>query len=63
MLYVLDCGLARPRVADGDGDKFYTPIIMLEGRDEEGVILALLRVILVAFEVPVEPNLYEDEGA
>jgi len=36
---------------------------MLEGRDEKGLLLGLLRVFLVASEVSREPNLYEDEGA
>ena len=48
---------SHARAADGDGDKFYPPPIILEGRDEGGVLLDLLRVFLVASEVPGEPNL------
>ncbi len=51
------------RVSDGDGDEFLPFPMLLEGRDEGKVLLALLRVFLVASEVPGEPNLYEDEGA
>ena len=55
---------SRSRVADGDGDKFYPPTVLLEGRDEGGVLLGLLRLFLVASEVPGEPILcYESEGA
>lgn len=51
------------RVADGDDDEFHPSPILLEGRDEGGVLLVILRVFLVASEVPGEPNLYENEGA
>ncbi len=54
---------SRARVADGDGDKFYPPPVLLEGRDEGVVLLGLLRVFLVASKVPGEFNLYEDKGA
>ena len=50
------------RVSDGDCDESHPPPILLESRDEGGVLLVLLRVFLVAFEVSGEPNLYEDEG-
>ncbi len=51
------------RVSDEDGDEFYTPPILMEGRDEGGVLFGLLRMFLVVIEVSGEPNLYEDEGA
>jgi len=51
------------RVSDGDGDEFHPSQMLLEGHDKRGVIIGLLRVFLVASEVPGEPNLYEDEGA
>jgi hypothetical protein len=54
---------SRARVTGGDGDKFHHPPDLLEGRDEGGLFLGLLRVFLFASEVPGEPNLYEDEGA
>ena len=50
------------RVSDGDGDKLHPSPILLEGRDEGGVLLGLLHVFLVTSEVPGEANLYEDEG-
>ena len=50
-------------VSDWNGDKFHPSPILPEGRDEGGVLLGLLRVFLVASEVPGKPNLYEDEGA
>ena len=53
----------RARVVDGDGDKLHPSPTLLEGRDEGGVFLSLLRVFVVASEVPGEPNLYEDENA
>ena len=49
-------------MSDRDGDKYHPPPIMLEGRDEGGVLLGLLHVILVASDVLREPNLCEDEG-
>ena len=51
------------RVSDGVGDEYHPSSILLEGRDERGVLLSLLRVLLVVSDVPGEPNLYEDEGA
>ena len=51
------------RVSDEDGDEFQPSPMLLEGRDEGGGLLGLLRVFLVVSEVPREPNLYEDEGA
>ena len=51
------------RVFDWDSDEFHPSTILLEGRDEGGVLLDLLRVFLVASEVPGEPSLYEDEGS
>jgi len=51
------------RVADGDDDEFHPSPILLEGRDEGGVLLVIIRVFIVASEVPGEPNLYENEGA
>ena len=39
------------RVSDVDGDEFHSSPILLEGRDEGGVFLGLLRVFLVASEV------------
>jgi len=51
-------------VSDWDGDEFHPSPILSEGRDEGGgVLLGLLRVFLVASEVPGESDLYEDEGA
>ena len=51
------------RVSNGDGDEFYSSPMLLDGRDKKGVFLGLLRVFLVASEVPGEPNLCEDEDA
>ena len=52
------------RVSDGDDDEFHpSPILLDEVRDEGGVLLGLIRVFIVASEVPGVPNLYEDEGA
>ena len=49
-------------MSDGDGDEFHPFPILLEGRDE-GVLIGLLSVFLVASEVPGDLNLYEDENA
>ncbi len=51
------------RVYDADNDRFHPTPVFLEGRDEEGVLLGLLRVFLVASEVSREPNLYDNYGA
>ena len=51
------------RVSDGDGDELYPSPMLLEGRDEGGVLFGLLRVFLVESEVPGEPNLYGHEVA
>ena len=51
------------RVSDGDGDELYLPLILLENRDERGVLFGLLCVFLVASEVMRESDLYENEGA
>ncbi len=51
------------RVSDGDGDKFHPPPVFLEGRNEEIVLLGLLRVFLVTSEVSRESNFNENEGA
>ncbi len=51
------------RVSDGDGDEFHSSPMLLESRNEGCVLLGILRVFLVASEVPGELNLYEDEGA
>ena len=51
------------RMFDGDGNEFHPSPIFLEGRDEGEVLIGLLRVFLVASEVPGEPNLCEDDGA
>ena len=56
------CGRCT-RVPDGDGDEFYSPPELLEGRNEGGVLLVLLCVCLVESEVSGESNLYENEGA
>jgi len=50
-------------MSDWDDDKFHPSLILPEGRDQEGVLLGLLRVSLVASEVPGKPDLYKDEGA
>ena len=50
-------------VSDGDSDEFHLPPLLLEGRDEGGYLLGLLRVFLVASEISGETNLYENEGA
>jgi len=52
-----------PRVSDEDGDEIHPSPLLLWGRDEEGLLLGLLRVFLVASEVPGEPTLYNDGGA
>ena len=49
-------------MSDWDGDEFHPSPIRLEGRDERGVLLGLLRVFLVSSGVPGESNLCEDEG-
>ena len=47
------------RVSDGNGDKFHPPHVLLEGCDEGGVVLGLLRVFLVASEISGEPDRYD----
>ena len=51
------------RVPDGDGDELNPPPVFLEDRNEGGVLLGLLCVLLVASEVSRESNLFENEGA
>ena len=51
------------RVSDGNGDEFRPLPVLLEVRDERGVLLGLLHVFIVVSEVSGELNLYENEGA
>ena len=46
----------RTRVSDGNGDKFHSPPMFLEGRDEGEVLLGLLDMSLVASEVLAKSN-------
>jgi len=50
------------RVSDGDGDEFHPPPKFPDGRDE-GLLIGLLFVFLVASEISGESNLHENECA
>ena len=51
------------RVSDGDGGEFYLHLVLLEGRNEGGVLFGLICVFLVASMALGESSLYEKEGA
>jgi hypothetical protein len=44
------------RVPDLDGDKFHSSQVLLEGRDEGGVFLGLLCVLVVTAEISAKSN-------
>ena len=58
----LGCHYGGTREADGDVDEVHLPQVILQGGDERVILCGFLYDLVVAPEVPADPDLLDEDG-